>query len=251
MCKFSNSPVATVKRFDDRNAPNKVDIEDHFYKIAGRYYKGNANIVSGPNFDRHVRNAFEHIARTPKSQVYLIENDPYIADLLRKKRKAALDSGDIRVRKYKRVHIVERDAASINVQRFEDMDLMGTWDGRADEEYSPMEVFSSTLYTQAMKLPRSLNKIFIGTVALRNSGGKRGSVRRINRLLGIIGARIGGFDQCSGSYGRGKMCFHPSFLCDYVFEHEANFERKGRVKRLEMFAYSDGTPMLTFMIVFK
>ncbi|MCK5609495.1 hypothetical protein KAR91_46910 [Candidatus Pacearchaeota archaeon] len=108
-------------------------------------------------------------------------------------------------------------------------------------------------------------KVFMFTVSLRNGLGKMSTVTCLESLIYLTGHKLDYIDGMDPDdprgYGEGNFlinsgCKHPNGKRYYAYEHDVLFKPSSdlyskRGLEMRMFTYTDGTPMLTFAMLFK
>lgn len=247
-------------RFDDENAPNKVNIEDMYYKEASQSIKlinDHALQVSGPAYKRHAKNMLTNIiiaGIAKKAEYHIAEIREDICSII----KNAMSecpftkdyAGTTHYRKKKGYPKIHDDVMKIEESfRFEDLDLTATWNKTID-------IFKYRLEKQARSFKDNLWKCMIITVSERNGKGPNSSFNRLNELLGILGAKIKGFNGSKEGFN------NPNRLCNScerskskkarIYAQIPDWISQGRIKIFKAHKYSDsGNPMFTCMFLYK
>ena len=259
---YSNSSVVDSNRFD-KCAPAKAFVESLLYRTAGMFIHCTPLIVSGPAYARHVRNGFDFISKRPfvsKECVVLIDYDQAVGEVLKEEREIHRLRDPEQAANVKLL-IGPKHGNVLNAKhrRFEDLDLMDTWYGCQTARPGDVpagEIFCRRLKGQLDKWPnRGKNgkyKCIIFTVVLRNSSGGKGKlISGINELLSIIDAEIEGFDFTK-RYGNSPWdVSYPMHPILSIHEQIVLYKHSGRIIKMRVFTYRDGTPMLTGVIVWR
>lgn len=261
---YSKSCVKSSQRFDDDHAPAKSLVEELLYSGIGKWLYCIPLITVGPAYYRHVRNGFKYISALPhivyqNQKVVLVDIDLEVGKILRNERcKHANGYFPLLDPKMaSKVKILIDDVLNIDSYRFEDLDLMGTWNGDAScKDISSGEIFLKRLNLQQGQHLKRKYKGMIFTVVLRNSrGGKEEIIKGINKLLSIINAKIAGFKFTRG-YGNDSWDkMRPIHPFHSIYEQRPIITEPGRLVKsgLRVFTYKENksTPMLTGSILYK
>lgn len=256
----------TQNVYDSTLRANKANIEKMMYRTA--YEHGmisNVLTLVGTDFERHVRQAFDFIARpyqgVQKAKVTIVENDSNMngtyQHLLNERSK--FPPGHLFRRK---VEIYNTDIMNIRKpRRFEDIDLCA----------SPKEtwyVLKERLRQQARIRSRSnYLKAYIFTWCERGFG-RQNSFKFLREMCSILDTKLWGMN---GARGRWHLLSRAKRLGKYLpknvnvmpntgawaYEHTPNFSNRGRIITCRVFNYNglsnEGkrtSPMVTGIIVY-
>jgi len=259
-----STSITDESRFNEESAPSKACADGLLYKIADLYIHGTPLIISGPDYFKHVKRGFM-ISRKPKvahEQVILIDIDPKVGKILRMKRR---EHSRIDPEKAKRVKILsgptKGDIVNAKSRRFEDLDLMETWNGRANSRgLSGGDIFNIRTRKQLETYPGTRYfKCLMFTAVLRNSaGGKTTFVKGLNKdFLNQLKAEIEDFEfsplwpKDKGPWDRTNPMSKDKDV--FVYEQIPIWNKMGRIVKMKIFTYHERkkTPMITGVIIWR
>jgi len=253
MTAFSHSRNCTYERFYDIDTPVKAAVERRFYEAAGKELdpQSDSLIISGPAVERHVNNAAWYVS-SGNSKIVLAEIEPAVANHMQFKIDGMVEREKIKEDKVS----VYLGSVLGHEQHypFEDLDLMGTWEGREDDILGPLGIFKIRLAQQAEVVNDTWPaRAMICTVSLRAGGGKKTTVKNIRSLLSLVGAKVSTVDGSEDEYYNISTIAVHGDPGSYCYYHRLQFSNMGRLVKTLFYTYREGkrTPMATLLIVYK
>ena len=240
--KYSDDTIKTFTATTGKDQERKNFVESTIAKIAIDHCGKVDSIlaITGPNIKKHlelyVRSGFAktmHVAEVnPWTYKKLFRNallfPEFYCDMLN-------------------LHQSSAESFKIDSCRFVDLDLMQTFKGIK-------EIINKWLKFQSTTVDGP--KAFTFTAGIRKDGGNQVRFSEISKIFNILGAKLKSVDGFVGIFpsaedyadrinelatGYGKSCFSRKF----------EFSEMGRVDRVVAFQYSDGSPMLCVLILYK
>lgn len=261
--------VGTAKKNFEKISPYKDTIERAMYKRAGMV--SHAQIVAGPDIERHVRNARGLVATSEIATVKIIDNDWHVNQKQNEwlsgdncnikgnpSWQAVVPGGDGRWYKEgailhikHNVSVVAADLAYVDtLERFVDADLMGTVTGYAGH------VISTVLNTQATLYPyertNDKKKCLIFTFAMRPVG-ESVTLEWIKNLIKInLGSSVSIGVKASMTKAPNATIKTNGFKGVGVYNYDINGFNNGRLEDMCLYYYNEtGFPMITGMVVYR
>jgi hypothetical protein len=259
-----STSITDESRFNEESAPSKACADGLLYKTADLYIHGTPLIISGPDYFKHVKRGFM-ISRKPKvkhEQVILIDIDPKVGRILRRKREKHRKLDPEKAKKVKILSgPIKGNIVNAKSERLEDLDLMETWNGRANSRgLSAGNIFNIRTRKQLETYPGTgYFKCLMFTSVLRNSaGGKATFTEGLNRdFLKEIEAEVEGFEftpRCPSDKGPWDRTDPMSKDKDvFVYQQTPIWKKRGRVVKMRVFTYHERqkTPMITGVIIWR
>jgi len=253
--------------FNKNEAPNKRQVQDIIYgqisKIFGeRTWPTTIVMLPGSNPEPALRLYKKHFY---KPIIHAYEKDFGLFYDLKEKTPSFKEFIDFRLNRkdVKDAH----DGMSI-----EDLDFCTNLFAdrrRRIPELSYKDTFTILRRRLAMRVTStaSINhhKAFMFSVSLRNGLGKTNTVACLESLIYLTGHKIYEIDgidtEDPRGYGKGHIvegpgCLHKNGNTYHIYEHKISVLNPGddlfskRELKVKMFTYTDGTPMLTFVMTF-
>lgn len=226
-----------IKKFKFRSNPNKQIIEDIFLNAIGMYIQSPKCLtLSGPDYKRHVDKLIEIGA----SEIFIVEKNQ---DIFRSLLTLAYRCEHHQAGK---VNLLNCDVGNvvINNCHYIDLDLMATI-----QKITP--IIENHLTYQSCMVDGI--KALSFTSSLRRSGNSKERFKSIQKLLAEhLDCNLTGFDGTTGSFGEGiSLPGSKTGLGSYCVKHIPTYEDPGRVVELHMFIYSDTSPMITMLVIYK
>ena len=256
-----------VKRDFKEPSPYKQSIETELYRRADMI--SHAQIVAGPDIERHVRNAREFVATTEEAKITVIERstDVYKEQLAWAENESQIASPFWRSKirtddalwepKGPYLHITHNIAFKNNdlrdliaVDRFIDADLMGAVNGDAGDTIRYLLRLQRNTFTE--QDTAYLKKAFIFTFCMRPVD-EEGTIDWITKLIRDC------LDSTIKVTGKEKLVVDPrtrihtnKFKGVHVTDLDVDITKQGRLRDIALKTYNEvGSPMITGLIVYR
>lgn len=261
--------------FIDENTPNKQVVLADMYHAASKYIHHTDVVILPSSYPfRPVRRLFRYGLVGKKSKIFGYEIDKSkamewfsdgdnsksrknIFTVEKRLKKAGYPASVDKMFKFRVGNVIDCPAAP-----FIDLDFCAPWfttrkpEVSVNDPNSAINIMIKTIRKQQAAIPKTEHKAILGTVSLRGMpNGKHWSHACLGALVkAATGTNMLSIDGQTEKYGKGvkistKGRLHKNGKTYHAYRHTVQIEDEQATAKL--YTYTDNTPMLSFVIVYK
>lgn len=230
-------PEAIVENFKEtRDNPRKQFVEEFFLGIIKNYSneKMNCLVVTGPDYNRHIRKLFSTIAK----KVFVVEREPDVFNKI--SNKANICPNHIN----NNVPLINCDLDEIIIPNciYMDLDLMGSL-------VNTRRTISSQIRKQLNFTLKDKVKFVSFTSCIRHDGGFD---KRFDCLRSVLISSFGSdLTSMQGNWDYINMGNFEPLKLKFCRKHIPIFSTYGSIIDIQVITYQDTSPMMSVLVVYK